>query len=123
MFNDISTPTAGRNQRVPRADNISQQQNNQNLPQQPNNNNNSAQQYSAKNNTSSTFLKTRARFNKYNQHSQDDDTKMQALQETPLQRTTRSHSQPAVHHLHNMNNGELQQPTTTRWCHSIYFSY
>ena len=76
-----------------KAQSLQQQQHNVSQLQQ--------QQYSG-NNINSVFLKNRARFNsKYS--GQDDDAKMMARQ-----RTTRSHSQPAVHHLHHLTNGDLQ---------------
>ena len=113
--NDIS---ASR-QRSARPDsNSMQQQSNQPAPQSSNSNH--QPKYSS-NQSNSAFLRTRARFAKQSQQYSQDDAGPAAHvhahghQVTPLQRTTRSHSQPAVHHLHNMNaagvgGGEFQQP-------------
>ena len=105
MFNDISS---SRQRQIRSDSNLVQQQQNHNVPQSHHQSSSNPQQYGTNsNNLNSAFLKTRARFAKQNQYSQDDDSKLHA-QQMPLQRTSRSRSQPAVHHLHNMNNGELQ---------------
>ena len=115
--NDIS---ASR-QRSARPDSNSMQQQGNQAASQSRNNSNSHQQKYTSNQSNSAFLRTRARFAKQSQYSQDDAAAAAAHahahtqhQVAPLQRTSRSHSQPAVHHLHSMNaaggGGEFQQP-------------
>ena len=116
--NDIS---ASR-QRSARPDsNSMQQQGNQAASQSSNSSNNHQQQKYTSNQTNFAFLRTRARFAKQSQYSQDDAAAAAHAHThaqhhvAPLQRTSRSHSQPAVHHLLNMNTtggggGEFQQP-------------
>ena len=114
--NDIS---ASR-QRPARPDSNSMMQQQSNQPASQSSTNNHQQKYTS-NQSNSAFLRTRARFAKQSQQYSQDDAGPAAHahahghQVVPLQRTSRSHSQPAVHHLHNMNAagggvGEFQQP-------------
>ena len=119
--NDIS---ASR-QRLARPDSNSMQQQGNQAASQSNNSSNSHQQKYTSSQSNSAFLRTIARFAKQSQQYSQDDAGAAARvhahaqhQVAPLQRTSRSHSQPAVHHLHNMNSaggvggggGEFQQP-------------